>query len=162
MQASTREKRRDCAGFGGERARNIALGLEHNSDTEEIGMRVLVCGGRDFTDETAVVNALFRLEDVKGDFTEIIHGGARGADALAGEFARLRRAKEIVFRANWKRDGKAAGPLRNQRMLDQGRPDLVIAFPGGRGTADMTRRARAAGVEVIEVSPTPSRAGVAG
>lgn len=114
-------------------------------------MRVLVCGGRDFSDETAVINALFRLEEEHGDFTEVVHGGARGADILAGKFARLRRASEIIFRANWKRDGKAAGPLRNQRMLNETKPSLVIAFPGGRGTADMVRRSRAAGVTVIEV-----------
>lgn len=45
-------------------------------------------------------------------------------------------------------NGKAAGPIRNQRMLDEGKPDLVVAFPGGRGTADMVRRAKAAGVPV--------------
>jgi hypothetical protein len=40
-------------------------------------------------------------------------------------------------------------------MIDQGRPDLVVAFPGGRGTADMVRRARAAGISVIEIGATP-------
>lgn len=113
-------------------------------------MRVLVCGGRDFEDETAVNNFLFRLDDER-NITSIIHGGANGADSLAGETAVRLRVPCQVFRANWKRDGKAAGPIRNQRMLDEGKPDLVVAFPGGRGTADMIRRARAAGVEVMEV-----------
>lgn len=113
-------------------------------------MRVLVCGGRDFKDTTFVVNTLFRLEEEHGDFTEVIHGGAPGADSEAGVFARLRHAKEIVFRANWKKHGKAAGPIRNQRMLDEGKPDLVVAFPGGRGTASMVRIAKGAGVRVIE------------
>jgi len=53
--------------------------------------------------------------------------------------------------ANWAGLGRKAGPIRNQEMLDQGRPNMVVAFPGGRGTADMVRRARGAGVEVIEV-----------
>lgn len=122
-------------------------------------MRVLVCGGRDFTDTVFVVNSLFRLEEDYGDFSVVIHGGAPGADTEAGVFAKMRHAKEIVFRANWKKHGKAAGPIRNQRMLDEGQPALVVAFPGGRGTADMVRRARASGVPVIEVPTTPSGGG---
>jgi len=58
------------------------------------------------------------------------------------------------FPADWEKDGLAAGPMRNQRMLDEGKPDLVIAFPGGRGTADMVQRAKAAHVRVIEISAT--------
>jgi hypothetical protein len=98
-----------------------------------------------------VCNSLFRLEEEYGDFTEVVHGGAPGADSEAGVFARLRHAKEIIYRANWKAHGKAAGPIRNQRMLDEAKPELVIAFPGGRGTADMVRRAEAAGVPVVKV-----------
>jgi len=55
-----------------------------------------------------------------------------------------------TFDADWKL-GKKAGPLRNQRMIDEGRPDLVVAFPGGKGTADMVRRAEAAGVKVLKI-----------
>lgn len=111
--------------------------------------RVLVCGGRDFTDESAMINALMRIEEEHGPFSLVIHGGARGADTLAGRWASMEKIKVHVFPANWKRDGKAAGPIRNQRMLDEGAPDLVVAFPGGRGTADMVRRATAHGVKVI-------------
>jgi hypothetical protein len=78
----------------------------------------------------------------------IIHGGARGADSMAGEFANETGIEEIVFPADWKMYGRRAGPIRNQQMLDEGKPDLVVAFPGGRGTADMVGRARTAGIEV--------------
>jgi hypothetical protein len=81
--------------------------------------------------------------------TTVVHGGAKGADALAGRWADAREVNTEVFYADWAR-GKRAGPERNQRMLDS-KPDLVVAFPGGRGTADMVRRAKAAGIEVIEV-----------
>lgn len=54
------------------------------------------------------------------------------------------------FRADWEQCGRQAGPLRNARMLAEGRPDAVIAFPGGKGTADMVRKARAAGLPVVE------------
>ncbi len=62
-----------------------------------------------------------------------------------------------MFHAEWMKYGKAAGPIRNARMLAEGKPDLVVAFPGGRGTADMLRRVREAGIEVIE--PLPHGAG---
>lgn len=50
--------------------------------------------------------------------------------------------------------GKKAGPLRNQRMIDM-KPDKLLRFPGGRGTADCERRARAAGIEVVMVEEQP-------
>lgn len=113
-------------------------------------MKVLVCGGRDFDDESAVVNFLFRMDDER-KITKIIHGGANGADKIGGKAADLLSVPCAVYPANWKKDGKAAGPIRNQRMLDEGKPDCVVAFAGGRGTADMVARARAQGIEVIEV-----------
>ena len=109
-------------------------------------MRVLVCGGRDYTARTQVARQLASLPDD----TVIITGGARGADYLAwSEAKRLGLAQE-VYQADWDAYGKKAGMIRNQEMLDSG-IDLVLAFPGGRGTADMVRRARAAGVTVTEV-----------
>lgn len=109
--------------------------------------RVLVCGGRDFDDFGSLNRELHRH-----DVSVVIHGNARGADWLADRWARANAVDRLAFPADWETHGRAAGPKRNQRMLDEGRPDLVIAFPGGRGTADMVRRARKAGVKVIEVS----------
>ncbi len=108
-------------------------------------MRVLVCGGRDYDDEPAVVRAL-----VAARATFVIDGGAPGADTLAWKWAKRHLAPDCrrTFDAEWHKHGKGAGPMRNQQMLDEGRPDLVIAFPGGRGTADMVRRAERAGVPV--------------
>lgn len=118
-------------------------------------MRVLVCGGRDFSDRNAVALALkgYKPEPICTGVSDaiIIVGGAPGADTLAEEWADCFGVRKRVFLANWKAHGKAAGPIRNQRMIDEGRPDLVIAFPGGRGTADMVRRAREAGIEVREI-----------
>jgi hypothetical protein len=61
------------------------------------------------------------------------------------------RANYAAKRGQYQEYGKGAGPRRNKQMIEEGNPDLVIAFPGGRGTADMINRARAAGVRVIEV-----------
>lgn len=110
-------------------------------------MRVLVCGGRDYNDRARVDQA---LNDLRPRATTILQGGASGADMAARLWAN-EHANSEEYRADWRRFGNRAGPIRNQRMLDDGKPDLVIAFPGGRGTADMVRRAKAAGVEVREI-----------
>ena len=111
-------------------------------------MRVLVCGGRDFTDWGMLCCA---LDSLLRRPTVVIHGAARGADTLAGCWGELRRVPVWAFQADWEKHGHAAGPFRNAQMIAEGLPDLVVAFPGGRGTADMVRQARGAGVRVIEV-----------
>jgi hypothetical protein len=113
-------------------------------------MNVLVCGGRDYADWQMVINTLANIRRTRG-IRVLMHGGAPGADALADRWGRLANVAMEVYKADWKKHGRAAGPLRNERMLKTGKPDLVVAFPGGRGTADMVSRARAAGVEVLEV-----------
>jgi hypothetical protein len=117
-------------------------------------MRVLVCGGRDYADERSVFAALDALDQKYGHLT-IIQGGARGADELARRWCKTHGAQMVNAPADWKRYGRAAGLIRNQRMLDEYRPNLIVAFPGGRGTADMVRRARATGIEVVEFPGAP-------
>lgn len=81
----------------------------------------------------------------------IIHGGATGADSAAGDFANVHFCQELCFPADWNKYGMSAGPIRNKQMLDEGCPDLVVAFPGGKGTANMVAQAKKAGIKVIEV-----------
>jgi hypothetical protein len=107
---------------------------------------VLVCGGRDYKDRKAVFNFLDNLQNI----AMIVSGGARGADTLAVEWAGLNNCPAIIYEPRWNLYGKAAGPIRNQAMLDNESIDLVVAFPGGKGTADMVRRAAAAGVKVVQ------------
>ncbi len=113
-------------------------------------MRVLVCGGRDLRDAELIESTLDRLLAARGPFERLIHGGARGVDRLAGTWARKNGVLEWDFLPEWHRAGTRDGSVRNQRMIDEALPELVIAFPGGDGTADMVERAKAAGVEVIE------------
>ncbi len=113
-------------------------------------MRLLVCGGRDFTNFEGLNEELTWLAGLH-PITVIIHGGAQGADKLAGEWARLARIPVEIYPADWDKHGRAAGPLRNKRMIIEGKPELVLAFPGGRGTANMVQQAREAGIVVKEV-----------
>jgi UDP-N-acetylmuramoylalanine-D-glutamate ligase len=114
-------------------------------------MRVIVCGGRDYYDGARVDAVLSRMHREAG-IDCVIQGGARGADMLASLWATKCHVLQEVYEADWENQGSFAGPARNKRMLDEGKPDLVIAFPGGRGTADMVRKARRAGVEVVEIT----------
>lgn len=114
------------------------------------GLRVLVCGGRDYSDAVTLGSWLGGIQKDRG-ISCIIEGGARGADFLARKYAEWAKIPVETFPAGWAVHGIAAGPIRNSVMLSVGKPDLVVAFPGGNGTADMVRKARAAGVEVLEI-----------
>jgi hypothetical protein len=113
-------------------------------------MRVLVCGGRDF-DDAGLVGATLDGYWERSRHMVVIQGGASGADRLARAWCVRRLVMYENYPAAWKTHGKAAGPIRNQHMIDEGRPEIVVAFPGGRGTADMVRRSREAGIPVIEI-----------
>lgn len=111
-------------------------------------MRALVCGGRDFGRYNLLCNEMDAAREAFGIDT-IITGGAHGADRLAARWAKDYGVDQVIFPANWVKHGKAAGPIRNQKMIDEGKPDLVMAFPGGRGTDDMVRRAERSGIRVL-------------
>ena len=110
-------------------------------------MRVLVCGGRDFEDQELLNRTLDRINE-ESPISTIIHGLARGADRMGGEYATVHGIPVCEFPADWGTHGRKAGYIRNARMLAEGQPDVVVAFPGGKGTADMIRQAREAGIEV--------------
>ena len=127
-------------------------------------MRILVCGGREYDDwktfsetlwEVMKQNNLDNQDYFEGSNSRkitIIHGNAKGADFMARLWAKLWGCTEERFDADWKSFGKSAGIIRNQQMLDEGKPDLVVAFPGGSGTAHMVASAKKAGVKVIEAA----------
>ena len=130
-------------------------------------MKILVCGGRGYVDFAKVFNTLDQYQDRHGPLT-IIQGAAKtGADKWAREWTyRQSKVTLIDVPATWsdlshpvrrikrRADGvlydAAAEPRRNAEMLDE-KPDIVLAFPGGKGTADMTKRAKAAGIPVIAI-----------
>jgi len=130
--------------------------------------RVIVCGGRNYgwqmnANRTKTVNKveveyLFRkldlliyaVEGVIGRQLVIIQGEADGADAWAKKWAEINSIKTLDFPADWDTHKKSAGFIRNKQMLDEGNPELVIAFKGGNGTAMMVDIARNGKVPVKE------------
>lgn len=112
-------------------------------------MRLLVFGGRNFTDVEFAFQVLDSLH-AERPVTLVIHGAARGADKIGGAWAITRRIPVKEFPADWARYRRSAGPIRNKQMLLQGKPDAGIAFKGGAGTADMKMRLLKAGIEVID------------
>lgn len=117
-------------------------------------MILLVCGSRGFGKDANgktclahfhLMNGVLRPYLAHSGLT-IIHGGAQGADDLAGRWALKNKVPTIVFPAKWNLHGKAAGPIRNTQMLVEGKPDEVVAFwdQKSKGTADMIKQARRA------------------
>lgn len=121
-------------------------------------MRVLICGSRGWHDP-APINAILAGLDVlaegKNEKLTVIHGAAPGADTLASRIAHRWGLEVIGEPADWDQYGKAAGPIRNQKMLDDHKPDVVYAFRSvgkSNGTDDMVRRSKESGLPVYIVS----------
>lgn len=132
-------------------------------------MRVLICGGRKYSRwrfAFAALDQLVRDGKISTPIT-VIHGAARGADAIAAAWAEKHAYSIDAYPADWnnidrpgavirkRSDGSKydvlAGFVRNQLIIDVGKPDLVVAFPGNTGTADMMDRATKAAIEIIKV-----------
>lgn len=123
-------------------------------------MILLVTGGRNYceymddkpacvthAERRALAAALLRIHAVR-PITKLVHGAARGADKWSGLWAATMGIAVDPYAVDKAKDGPwpAAGPRRNQRMLTESKPDGFVQFPGGTGTADMTRRCLAANI----------------
>lgn len=108
--------------------------------------RVLITGSRNWTDEAPIREL---IDSLPSDAI-VIHGNAPGADLIANRLSLARGLHVKAWQAAWHRFGRDAGPMRNQRMVDEGKPTEAHAFPlpGSRGTWDCVRRCEAAGVPV--------------
>jgi len=118
-----------------------------------MALRVLVCGGRFYDDYKKVVGTLNNIWRECSQMV-LIHGCAKGADTLADEWSKNAWLFDVAverYPANWNKFGKSAGYIRNKQMLDDGKPELVVAFPGGVGTRMMIDLAKKANVEVLQI-----------
>lgn len=110
-------------------------------------MNIAVTGGRDYKNRGTVASVLRAETDY---LDHIFVGDATGADLVTRKWAHINHVQISVFCAHWERWGNAAGRIRNGRILDVGKPELLIAFPGGEGTKNMKRQARERGIRVLE------------
>lgn len=113
-------------------------------------MRIIVCGGRDFTDHVLMNETLDELHDRMG-IDCVIHGDARGADRMAAFWANKNKVPVIPYPADWNTYGNSAGPIRNTLMLKEESPDMVVAFPGGAGTNHMRKITEEANIPVLVI-----------
>lgn len=113
-------------------------------------MRLIVTGGRDYHDKELVHKILDALKPI-----HLATGACpTGADHHAATWpARQSVVYYTPYPANWDQHGKAAGPMRNAHMIEDFKPDLLLAFPGGRGTISCIDEARKRGVPVLMVKP---------
>ena len=113
-------------------------------------MRIIITGGRTYTDATTIRQTL--AEYHQNPPPVLVCGDAPGADREAATVAAYLLGWRVERHpAQWDRHGRAAGPIRNQHMADLG-ADLVLAFPGGRGTAHMVRCAQRAGIPIRRIT----------
>lgn len=112
-------------------------------------MRLLVCGDRNWTDKGPIEAYLSTFTP---GTTVVIHGGARGADTIAGEVATQMGMAVEQYPADWAQYGRAAGPVRNRQMLNS-QIDLVVWFhrdiASSRGTRNMIAQAGQAGINAV-------------
>ena len=121
---------------------------------------VLVCGGRNYKDKDRLTKVMdkFKEDIAQGSELCVVHGAAKGADSLAGEWALMNECITAEFEADWDTHGRSAGPIRNRKMLDfllnnksAGSDIAVVAFPGGKGTDNMCDIAKKANVTVYRM-----------
>lgn len=129
----------------------------------------LVCGGRKFEDRELLDRVMREVLVEYGMPDKVVHGGATGADTMAGEWATRMGIDVVVVPAAWEdlshpdavirhhpKTGRAydalAGVRRNQKMLDEHSPDLLVALPGKTGTLDMIFRGLKAKVRTVLVN----------
>lgn len=114
-------------------------------------MIVLITGGRDYRNEREMFAVLDRLHSER-KFTYLVHGDAIGADQMSHRWAKKNGVQPVACEAMWDfHPKKTAGTIRNKAMYDFAKPDVVVAFSGGVGTANMMRVAGLGGTEVIDV-----------
>jgi len=121
----------------------------------DIPFRVIIAGGRDYTDYLKVWNCCDFYLSNKVNGVEVLTGGAGGADALGKQYADLRNYSNTIYLANWKSYGKTAGPIRNERMVKNA--DALIAFWDGlsKGTGNIIKLAKRAGLLIRVISYDP-------
>lgn len=112
-------------------------------------MRLLVAGGRHLNDVALIHHAL-NLVHARHPVSVLIHGGHAFLGVAAEDWARDRRLHVLRYPANWREFGKRAEGIRNAFMLEDSRPDLLLALPGGEDTRALVLNAVSRGLRVLD------------
>lgn len=109
-------------------------------------MKTIIAGGRHFDDTEYFLDCINNHED---DITEIISGGAKGADAMGELLASCNKIPLVLYKAEWDKYGRAAGHIRNKKMADNA--EFLLAFWDGKskGTHNMIITAKKLGLKVV-------------
>lgn len=120
--------------------------------------KAIFCGGRNYDNNKAIREVLIELS-LNYTRVVVITGGAPGADMIAHYEAGKLGLDTMVINAEWSFYGASAGPRRNAEMIaellepvGEETDRFVYAFGGGRGTNDTIKKARAAGVKVVQIA----------
>jgi len=114
-------------------------------------MKLIICGGRNYTDINKLNEVLNKLHE-QNQINKIVTGDAKGADSMAVNWAKKHDIEYEIYKADWNLNGKAAGPIRNQKMISENSDaDYLIAFPGGNGTKNAISTAMRYNVKVITI-----------
>lgn len=128
-------------------------------------MKLIIAGGRDYKLSASDYRDLYHIH-LTYRVSEVVSGCARGADSCGESWATLNDIPIKKFEASWAKDGRSAGPQRNERMASYA--DALAIFPGGNGSQDMLKRAIRKGLRIfnfmdpgskqlkLELNPTES------
>jgi hypothetical protein len=117
-------------------------------------MKLIIAGGRDYKFKPEDFNRLSKIHWHDTYVTEVVSGGALGADRGGEMWAAAERIPIKFFRPDWEEYGKAAGPIRNRQMAEYA--DAVALFPGGRGTESMRIEAKVKGLRIFDFTSEQS------
>ena len=117
-------------------------------------MRLIIAGGRHL-DDVALIRCALARAHASQPITVLIHGGSGFLGIAAEDWAREQRLHVVRYPANWREFGKRAEAIRNAFMLEDSRPDMLLALPGGNDTADLIAGAIRARVPVIDAEGNP-------
>jgi hypothetical protein len=108
-------------------------------------MKTIIAGGRDVYDYAILLAA---IEEANFTITEVVSGGAKGADALGEQYAESMNLTLKIYPADWEKNGRAAGPIRNRQMAEYGEQLIALWDGKSRGTKNMIEAATKKGLTI--------------
>jgi hypothetical protein len=116
-------------------------------------MKTIIAGSRHLKNRETIMECIYECPWIQ-EITEVVSGGAEGVDAIGEEWADIVGLGIRIFKANWNKYGKNAGPMRNRQMAAYADSLILIWNGESKGSANMLSNARNAGLLIFEVKRT--------